>query len=257
MPTLVLKYGGNAITDTHALDDFARTIASLSQTHRLVIVHGGGPQINHWLEKTGIESHFINGQRYTDTAALEVVEMALCAHVNKSIVRALSAQQLSAVGISGQDGNLLIAEPQPTLGAVGKITATHPELLHALMDNGYIPVIAPLACSANHQALNINADYAAAHIAGALQADDCLFMTNVDGLLSADKQRIEHATQTDIHALIADGTINGGMIPKVQCALAALEQGVKQTRIINGLTMDALQQFSQGQETIGTRITQS
>lgn len=257
MKTLAIKYGGNAISDTNALDDFAQAIAELAPTHRLIIIHGGGPQINHWLEKTQIESHFVDGQRYTDQAALDIVEMALCAHVNKAIVRALQKAQLSACGISGEDGNLLTAAQNPALGAVGNITAVNPSLINTLLTHGYIPVIAPLGCSAQGDALNINADYAAAHIAGAIGADECLFMTNVAGLLDAQKRKIDHADRASIANLIAAGTISGGMIPKVQCALTALEQGVRQTRILDGTSMTALRQLSQGDTKIGTVITAS
>lgn len=255
METLVIKYGGNAIADTRALTHFAAAIARLQRPDRhIVIVHGGGPQINHWLKETRIESHFVDGQRYTDQAALDVVEMALCAHVNKAIVRALSAQEIPAAGISGEDGHLLLARPNPALGAVGHITHTNPDLIHTLLDRNYLPVIAPLGCDEHANALNINADYAAAHIAGALDAEQCLFMTNVDGLLDENGERIECADRALVEAMIADGRIYGGMIPKVQCALVALDQGVKQACIVNGLTMDALHAFDRGQRP-GTIIT--
>lgn len=253
--TLAIKYGGNAIADTAALTDFATAIAELAPNHHLIIIHGGGPQINHWLDKVGIESHFVNGQRYTDAAALEVVEMSLCAHVNKAIVRALRTVGLNAVGISGQDGQLLTATQNTTLGAVGTIQITDPKIINTLLDNGFIPVIAPIACDNKGNALNINADYAAAYIAGAAKADECLFMTNVDGLLDREKNKITYANRAQINALITDGTINGGMIPKVDCALTALEQGVRQTRILNGLTMNALRALSGGESHIGTTIT--
>lgn len=255
MKTLTIKYGGNAIADTNALNDFATAIAELAQTHRITIIHGGGPQINHWLEKMKIESHFINGQRYTDAPTLEIVEMVLCAHVNKAIVRALRAVGLNAVGISGQDSTLLTVSQNNTLGLVGHITATNPTLINTLLDNQYIPIIAPLGCDTNAQTFNINADYVAAHIAGAIKADECLFMTNVNGLLDKEKNKISHANRAQIDNLIADGTINGGMIPKVECALTALQQGVTQTRIINGITMDALLALSKGENNIGTTIT--
>ncbi|MDO5091573.1 MAG: acetylglutamate kinase, partial [Cardiobacteriaceae bacterium] len=224
MQTLVIKYGGNAIDGTAALDAFACTIRELNNRHqRTVIVHGGGPQINHWLDKTQTPSHFVDGQRHTDPATLDIVEMALCAHVNKAIVRALHRQNLRTCGISGEDGGILTASHTPALGRVGQIRDTDPALIRTLLDNAYLPVIAPLALDDNGHLLNINADYSAAHIAASLAADHFILMTNVPGILDADKQRIPHATPAQLDALIANGVIHGGMLPKVQCALAALQ----------------------------------
>lgn len=254
MQTMAIKYGGNAIADIRALDAFAAAMAQLAKTRHLIIIHGGGPQINYWLERTGVESRFIDGQRYTDAAALEIVEMVLCAHVNKAIVRALSCAGIKAVGISGQDAGLITAAPNPKLGLVGSITHVDPTAVNALLHAGLTPVIAPLGMSIEGSALNINADCAAARIAGAVQADSCIFMTNVDGLLDARGQKIDRAERRQIEALIADGTISGGMIPKVDCALEALAWGVGETRILNGSSMEAILAYSQGCEDIGTAI---
>lgn len=252
MTTIVIKYGGNAIEDLSQLDNFSSAVAQLATPeNRLVIVHGGGPQIAYWLDKAHIGSHFVDGQRYTDASALDVVEMALSAQVNKALVRALQRIGINAVGISGEDGQLLQATQNPRLGAVGNITRSNPALIHTLLEANYLPVISPLATTEDYaQALNINADFATAHIAGALQADSCLFMTNVDGLLDAEKHLITRSDKAHIEALIADGTINGGMIPKVSCALKALELGVHRVRIVNAKRPESLHQATAGTEIV-------
>lgn len=239
---ITIKYGGNAIEDNQSILKFAETISKLRKQYpEIIICHGGGPQINQWLEKTKITSHFIDGQRYTDKATLDVVEMALVAHVNKALIRALQSFNIKAIGLSGEDANLLTAEISETLGWVGTIKNTNAEIINILLQQGYLPVIAPLACDPSYKtALNINADYAAAHIAAASQSPECIFMTNVDGLLNAEKRKIDHASQSMIENLIKDGTISGGMIPKVDCALTALKLGVKSTRIINGKNPEIL-----------------
>ena len=256
MRIAVIKYGGNAIADIRALEHFAAAIIELkAQNIAPVIVHGGGPQINHWLDKTGTTSHFVNGQRFTDQAALDIVEMALCGHVNKAIVRALQRAGLDSVGISGEDGNMIRASANPDLGAVGIIDSVDPTLLHTLLDNGYTPVIAPLGCDNTHNALNINADYSAAHIAAALNADNFVLMTNVAGLLDANGERIASASAADIASLIAQGTIYGGMLPKVDCALVALSGGCSHASIIDGTHPANLADAMANAGTIGTLIT--
>lgn len=254
-PPIVIKYGGNAITETQSLNRFSTAIASLvANNDAVIIVHGGGPQISYWLERSGIESHFVNGERYTDPDALSIVEMVLCAAVNKALVRALQQAGVNAAGISGEDGRLLRAEAKPGLGAVGTISATQPALVFALLERGFVPVIAPLGCARDYTtARNINADYAAAHIAAAVGAEECLFLTNVDGLLDAQKNRIAQTSSDAISAMIDDGTIGAGMIPKVNCVRTALRLGVARCRIINGTEMSALLAARRG-ESVGTVI---
>lgn len=219
----VVKYGGNAIEDQQSLIEFARQIKRfIERREQVVIVHGGGPQINALSEKLGVKSHFVNGQRYTDEATLRVVEYALCAEVNKALVRALAGEGLEAVGISGQDGGLLKALPQKDLGAVGTIAAVNPKVIEALLNAGFIPVIAPLALGENQEVLNINADFSAGKIAEALHADQFLLLSNVKGILNADKKRFPQLSLNEMNDLIADGTISGGMIPKVECLKEAL-----------------------------------
>lgn len=257
MQHAVIKYGGNAIADIHALDDFASAIARVAaQGIHPVIVHGGGPQINHWLEKTQTSSHFVDGQRYTDQAALDIVEMALCAHVNKAIVRALQRNGINAVGISGEDGNLIRARANSDLGSVGIVERIDASVLHTLIQGDFTPVIAPLGCDHQHNALNINADYSAAHIAAALHADHFMLMTNVAGLLDANGERIAHASATDIATLISDGTIYGGMLPKVDCALTAVRGGCRSAAIIDGTTPTNLTDALASPGSIGTIITE-
>lgn len=255
MATLVIKYGGNAIGGEDALDSFARAISRASALgYRLVIVHGGGPQINHWLDKTATTSHFVDGQRYTDQAALDIVEMALAAHVNKAIVRALQKNGIAACGISGEDGATLRATQTPALGQVGQIDAVEPRLIRTLLDGGYLPVIAPLALDGNGDLLNINADFSAAHIAASLHAEHFILMTNVPGILDADKARIPRATPASLANLVNNGTIHGGMLPKVQCALIAL-RGANHATIIDGTNPDNLLHLLQTPGSIGTTIS--
>lgn len=255
MQTLVIKYGGNAIDGQNALDIFATAIAHVAtQGCRLIIVHGGGPQINHWLDKTATQSHFVAGQRYTDQAALDIVEMALVANVNKALVRALQKAGVNACGISGEDGGLLRASPIPELGRVGQIEHVNPALLHTLLDGGYLPVIAPLALDEHYRLLNINADFSAAHIAAALEAERFILMTNVPGILDGEKQRIPHATPEQLAELSAQGIIHGGMLPKVQCAFIAL-RGAKNAVIIDGTKPDNLLHLLANPGSIGTTVS--
>lgn len=255
MHTIVIKYGGNAIDGADALHAFARVIAQLStRAAHIVTVHGGGPQINHWLAQTHTQSHFVDGQRYTDRAVLDIVEMALCGHVNKALVRALQHAGVNACGISGEDGQLLAAQATPQLGLVGQISAVNPAIIHTLLKGGYHPVIAPLALDENHNPLNINADFSAAHIAAGLAADHFILMTNVPGILDAGKQRIPRANPAQLAQLIEEKTIYGGMLPKVQCALAAL-QGACNATIIDGTDPGNLLQLLDHPGSIGTTIT--
>ena len=252
---LVIKYGGNAISDSSSLANFAATLAKLraKEERKIVLIHGGGPQISHWLDKTNHKSQFINGQRYTSQDALEVVEMALCANVNKAIVRALLQEQIPAVGISGEDGAILRAKPNPELGAVGNIEQVNVDLIKHLLAGDFLPVIAPVGISLDGStALNINADYGAAHIAAALKANECLFMSNVAGILDANRQILRRVNSQMIRQMISDEVIVGGMIPKVDCALCALEQGVQMVRIMDGVNLDNLLQI--GTKEIGSEI---
>lgn len=251
----VIKYGGNAWSDNDHLTAFARAVAEFRRFNKnLVLIHGGGPQINVWLEKTAINSHFVDGERYTDNAALEVTEMVLCGQVNKKIVRALAAQGIKAVGISGQDGGLLTAKAVEHLGQVGRISAVEPALIQLLLKNDYLPVIAPPATSLQFAALNVNADYAAARIAGALGAKYLILLTNVAGILDERHRRIPVLNRAKIQALKEAGIINGGMLPKTDCALNALDNGCQKVVILDGRSSESLSAFAVHPEQVGTQI---
>lgn len=255
LETFVIKYGGNAISSNEGLQAFARVMTDFQRPDRnLVIVHGGGPQINARLEKEAIAGRFVAGERYTDKDTLDVVEMVLCGQVNKAIVRALIQQGIAAVGISGQDGGLLTAEVAENLGLVGRVRAVEPALIRVLLKAGYLPVIAPLASSSQHTALNVNADYAAAYIAGALGASRLILLTNVAGILDENQQRISVINRRQIQALKVAGVISGGMIPKTDCALSALDSGCKSVVILDGRVAENLSIFAACPQRIGTHI---
>ncbi len=238
--TYVIKFGGNALSDETA-KRFAESVKTVKDTGaNLIIVHGGGPQINAMLEQLNIQSHFVNGMRFTDDKTLAVAEMVLAGSVNKMLTKNLLSAGVNAVGLSGTDGNLLTAtkltqhhgEPID-LGYVGEVQAVNTELLTQLLNAGLTPVIAPIANGNDYQTLNINADIAAGEIAKALAADALILMTNISGLLDAKQEVIHHINKAGIEALIQDGIINGGMIPKVQAALDVL-QSAKMVKIIDG-----------------------
>lgn len=258
---VVIKFGGNALT-AETGKAFCQAVAKLPDMgFSPVVVHGGGPQISAMLSALNMESHFVKGLRYTDEKTLQVAEMVLSGQVNKMLVQFLGDANAAAVGISGKDGKTLVAEKLITddsgesidLGFVGTITSVNPGLLETLIANQFIPVLAPLAFGANGQTYNINADYAAAALARALEAAHFIVMTNITGLLGADGQVISHATRTDIARLIRDGVIAGGMIPKTQSAVETLDK-VGEVNIIDGRDANHLTAVLGGQ-TIGTTIT--
>jgi acetylglutamate kinase len=247
--TFVIKYGGNAMGDERTAETFARDIVILKTVGiNPVVVHGGGPQIGAMLERLKIQSSFIDGLRVTDQAAVEIVEMVLSGSINKQIVTALNQAGGTAIGISGKDGNLIEAQqlkrtkkdPDSNiervldLGYVGEPTKINPEAIRNIMASGMIPVIAPIGMGANGETYNINADTAAGAIAAALQATKLMMLTDVPGILTKDKQLISAIDAREIDALLADGTITGGMIPKVETCVSALKSGVKQAHILDG-----------------------
>lgn len=246
--TIVVKYGGNAMTDSGARD-FAQDIVLMKQTGiDPVVVHGGGPQIGAMLGRLGIKSSFIDGLRVTDKAAVEVVEMVLTGSINKQIVTGINAAGGRAVGLSGKDGNLVIArklamtrkdpesgESQPVdLGFVGEPDHVNPEVLHSIMKSETIPVIAPIGVGRQGETFNINADTVAGAVSCALKAERLVLLTDVEGVLDRDKKLIPRLTVRQARALIADGTISGGMIPKIQTAIDAVEGGVHAAAILDG-----------------------
>lgn len=239
--TVVIKFGGSAMVDESLKSAFAEDIVLLKFVGiNPVIVHGGGPQINRLLEDLNIESRFIEGMRVTDATTMRVVEMVLAGEINGEIVTGLQLAGGKAVGLSGKDGSLFsatrISSGDRDLGQVGEIVSVDPDILRTLDHDGFIPVIAPIAKSENGESLNINADIAAGKIAEALGAERFLLLTDVAGILDKSDTLIPTLDSNEAQALIDDGSVGGGMIPKVSCCLDALAGGVGQVHIIDGRT---------------------
>jgi len=239
---LVIKYGGNAMEDDALKHAFAEDVALLKFVGmHPVIVHGGGPQISAALERAGIETEFRGGRRVTDAATMSIVEQVLVGTINKEIVALIATHGRKAVGLSGKDGSLMIArrrEDAHELGLVGEVASVNPSVITAL--DGFIPVIAPTAADETGQTYNINADDVAAKIAEALGAEKLILLTDVVGIQDTAGELIHGLTAAQAEARIADGTITGGMIPKVECCLEALRTGVHQTHVIDGRVPHAL-----------------
>ncbi|GLR68535.1 acetylglutamate kinase [Acidocella aquatica] len=267
--TIVVKYGGHAMGEDVLAGEFGRDIALLKQVGiNPVIVHGGGPQINAMLDRLAIKSSFIDGLRVTDAAMVEVVEMVLAGSVNKQVAGLINRAGALAVGISGKDGGLIRArklhrtkkdpdshiESVLDLGFVGEPAFIDTRVIHALTGAGLIPVIAPVGTGENGETYNINADTAAGAIAGALNANRLLMLTDVPGVLDKNKKLMPDLSLAQIQALIADGTISGGMIPKVETCMEAVTLGVKGATILDGRVPHALllELFTDGG--IGTMI---
>ncbi len=239
--TVVIKFGGHAMGDAEAMAGFARDIVLMRQVGvNPVIVHGGGPMINATLDKLGIESEFVNGRRVTDAATVEVVEMVLSGRVNKGIVQAINDQGGKAVGVSGKDASLMICETaDPKMGFVGEPVEVNPDYLGSLAADEIIPVIAPIGMGREGETFNVNGDTAAGAIAAALAADRLLLLTDVAGVKNTDGEVVTELTPTQCKALIADGTVAGGMIPKVETALTAIDGGVRAVVILDGRAPNA------------------
>jgi acetylglutamate kinase len=247
--TVVVKFGGHAMGDPGLSADFARDIVLLKQAGvNPVVVHGGGPQIGSLLERLNIRSEFKGGLRVTDRETVEVVEMVLAGSVNKEIVTAINTQGGKAVGISGKDANLMRArkierrwkDPESNieeildLGFVGEPIAVDPHIIDVIIQSDLIPVVAPIGVSPNGETLNINADTFAAALATAMKAKRLLLLTDVEGVLDKRGNLIKSLTQTEAQSLIEDGTISGGMIPKIEGCLDVIAEGVEAVVIING-----------------------
>lgn len=238
--TVVVKYGGAAMKDSALKDRVIRDLVFMSCVGiRPVLVHGGGPEINSWLEKIGIEPQFKDGLRVTDAATMDVVEMVLVGRVNKEIVSLINQSGGNGVGLCGKDGNLIVARPdgREGIGFVGEVSSVNVDILNTLVKSGYIPVVSSVAADENGQAYNINADTVAGEIAAALGAEKLILMTDTPGLMRDFKDPSTLIRQLDIQgarALIADGTVSGGMIPKLSCCVRSLAQGVKGAHIIDG-----------------------
>ena len=239
--TVVIKFGGHAMGSDEAMETFARDIVLMQQVGvNPVIVHGGGPMINKMLERLNIKSDFVDGKRVTDEATMEVVEMVLSGLVNKRIVQAINAQGGRAVGLSGKDANLITCDPaDPKLGLVGIPRDIDPTLLNKLFEADMIPVIAPLGAGDNGETFNINGDTVAGSIAANLKADRLLLLTDVSGVKNAKGEVLTELTPKKIRELTASGVIAGGMIPKTETALTAIEGGVRAVVILDGRAPNA------------------
>jgi len=261
--TVVVKYGGHAMGEEHLALEFGRDIALLKQVGlNPVVVHGGGPQINTMLKRLAVQSTFLDGLRVTDAAAMEVVEMVLAGTVNKYVSNLITRAGALAVGICGKDGGMIRArklvrmkkdpdtgvEHALDLGFVGEPEHIDVRVIHALTGGGLVPVIAPVGVDADGQTYNINADTVAAAVAGALNATRLLMLTDVPGVLDKDKVLIPELSLADVEARIADGTITGGMIPKVENCVEAVRLGVKGAVILDGRVPHAclLELFTEG-----------
>ncbi|MEE9313996.1 MAG: acetylglutamate kinase [Rhizobiaceae bacterium] len=253
--TVVIKYGGHAMGDAELSNAFARDVALLRQSGvEPIVVHGGGPQIGAMLERMGIKSEFKGGMRVTDKATVEIVEMVLAGSINKSIVADFNAQGARAIGLCGKDGNLMKVtkmrrsqknsdsniEQIIDLGFVGEPKEVDITVLDMVAGSGLIPVIAPVALGEDGQTYNVNADTFAGAVAGAMDADRLLFLTDVPGVLDKKGKLIKELTVKEAQKLIKDGTISGGMIPKVETCIDSIERGVEAVVIVNGKTPHAV-----------------
>ncbi|RYG92598.1 acetylglutamate kinase [Loktanella sp. IMCC34160] len=234
---VVIKFGGNAMGDDKAMADFARDIVLMRQVGvNPVVVHGGGPMINDLLGKLGIESNFVRGKRVTDKATVEVVEMVLSGLVNKRIVQAINDQGGRAVGLSGKDDDMIVCEADdPELGFVGRPVEMNVQVLRDLFNAGIIPVVAPVATGmADNETFNVNGDTAAGAIAGALKADRLLLLTDVAGVKDDSGEVVTQLAPDQVRDMTTKGVIAGGMIPKTETALKAIEEGVRAVVILDG-----------------------
>ena len=250
--TIVIKYGGNAMTEERLKHGFARDVVLLKLVGmNPVVVHGGGPQIDNALRKVGKSGTFVQGMRITDEETMEVVEWVLGGEVQQDIVMLINQYGGQAVGLTGKDGGLIHAEKMQMpdkdkpgefidLGYVGKITSINPAVVKALQDDAFIPVISPIGFSDDGQAYNINADVVAGEIAQILRAEKLIMMTNTPGVLDKKEQLLTDLTAHEIETLFADGTISGGMLPKIGSALEAAKSGVNSVHIKKGNSRDAL-----------------
>lgn len=258
---VVIKYGGNAMENEQLKQNVMEDVVLLSEVGvKLVLVHGGGPDINQTLHMVGKESKFVNGLRYTDKETMDIVQMVLAGKTNKNLVNMISKLHAKAVGISGMDGHIIEAQKMVSendLGYVGQIVKIHPELIFKLIDDGYIPVVASVGTDCQGNIYNVNADLAASAIAGALNAENMIFVSNVPGVLKNPEDEDSIMTNiyiSDVPKLEEDGIITGGMIPKVECCVDCVRQGVKKTVIIDGRVPHACLIEMLSDEGIGSMI---
>jgi len=268
--TLVIKYGGNAMVDRELEESFARDIVLLKHIGiNPIIVHGGGPQIGDLLKKIGKESKFVAGMRVTDSETMDVVEMVLGGLVNKDIVNLINSQGGQAIGLTGKDGKLILAkklkvkqnDPKTKaseiidIGQVGEVEKINTEVLDMLIHSNFIPVIAPIGVDKNGHALNINADLVAGKVAEVLKAEKLILLTNINGIQDKKGNVLTGITTKKVKTLISNGTIYGGMLPKIQCAIEAVNNGVRSAHIIDGRVLHAVLLEIFTDEGVGTLIS--
>ncbi len=268
--TLVIKFGGNAMTDEKLQNDFARDIVLLKLVGiNPVVVHGGGPQIGKLLDELNIQSSFVDGMRVTDSRTMDVVEMVLGATVNKQIVSLINRNGGQAIGVTGKDANLIHAKKLQVsprspelkaseiidLGHVGEVKSVNKKVIDLLLNSDLIPVIAPIGVGDDGASYNINADIVAGKVAEVMQAEKLILLTNVAGLQDKNGKVLTGLTTTQVDELIADGTIHGGMLPKIQCALDAVKSGVTSSHIIDGRVAHAVLLELLTDTGVGTLIT--
>mmetsp|Transcript_12774 Transcript_12774/g.21890 ORF Transcript_12774/g.21890 Transcript_12774/m.21890 type:complete len:355 (-) Transcript_12774:279-1343(-) len=259
--TVVIKYGGAAMKDPVLKQLVIDDLVFLSSVGiNPVFVHGGGPEINKWLEKIGIEAKFLNGLRVTDAKTMDVVEMVLAGRVNKGLVTLINKAGGRAVGLCGKDGFTIEAKTKnPDLGFVGEVTNVNPDLLHVLSKNGYIPVISSVGTDAAGNSYNINADTLAGDLAAALKAEKLILLTDVLGVMREfpnEESLISHLNLKDCQELISQGVIAGGMVPKIGCAMKSVQNGVKASHIIDGRKPHSLLLEIFTEKGIGTMVTE-
>ena len=269
--TVVVKYGGNAMVDDNLKNSFARDIVLMKLVGiNPIVVHGGGPQIGELLQKLNIESNFVDGLRVTDSKTMDVVEMVLGGLVNKEIVNLLNKNQGKAVGVTGKDGNLIKAKKLRLrrkganqnldivdIGQVGEVVSINTEVLEVMKDSDFIPVIAPIGTDETGASYNINADSVAGEIASVLGAEKLMLLTNVSGVQNKKGKVLSGLSVRQVAKLIADKTLHGGMLPKVECALKAVKGGVTSAHIIDGRVEHAVLLEIFTDKGVGTLITQA
>jgi len=268
--TIVVKYGGNAMIDEELKNSFARDIVLMKLVGmHPIVVHGGGPQIGTLLDKLGIKSDFVDGMRVTDSATMDVVEMVLGGQVNKEIVSLLNKNGGKAIGITGKDGDFIRASKLKVtrktpemeapeiidIGHVGEVESMNPDVISMMSGSDFIPVIAPIGADDNGQSYNINADIVAGKVAELVMAEKLILLTNIAGVKDKDDKVLTGLTTEQVNALIEDGTIHGGMLPKISCALDAVNSGVTSAQIIDGRVPHAVLLEVFTDEGIGTLIS--
>ncbi len=267
---VVIKYGGSAMASDKLKEAIMKDSVLMKYVGmKPIVVHGGGPAVNRMLERVGIKSAFVNGLRVTDEQTMEIVQMVLAGSINKDIVTLLNSHGAKAVGLCGKDSGLLRVERQfvkvndgsgsvdMDIGLVGQVREVDTEILDVLTDNGFIPVIAPIGTGPGGRSYNVNADYAASAIAGAVKADKLVLLTDVEGIMDSrggEEKLVSSVNRQEAARLMEEGVITGGMIPKVQCCLEALEKGVGRIHIINGTVMHSLLLEIFTESGIGTMI---